>query len=977
MKRQLQTMPCLTTGKMYKGLYILLLMICSAAAHSQPTMLSNIPTGSKNFVYVNGSLYFSAADNLYRGTSTSAPALVKTTGETILRVYDITLGSNFFFITQGGSGERLWRSDGTSANTVPVTTATQIIPLIVYQSQLFMRLNSAATGNELWKVDAAFNATILKDINPGSANGFTGFDGSLITHNNLLYFFADAGSGQDLWRSDGTTAGTLISVDMEEPDGAIAPARLSELTSVNDIMFFTRNWDQSDWYEVVAELWTTDGSAAGTSMVKQYLGNNYNYFRDFIAFNGKVYFFRSNEDPAFVYFSVSDGTAAGTQDLKLVTIDGPGRKLIDAESYLLFYGESQSYTSSLEKYDGTTISVVHGWSMYHSTSDEFIDLTYTGGRAFFLDEAGEYYGGGGTLWQADLAAGVTRPVQEIYNTPIHTSRNITAADGSVFFTTTASGQTSLWYYDPSGSPASCEGTGTILQEIWTNVAGTDVRTFDFSTAPNGGTRTLTNFETSQYYANNYASRMRGLICVPQSGLYTFWISSDDQSQLYISDDPTEEDKRLIAWVYGYTPFRNYDKYPTQKSGQIYLEANRKYYIEVRHKEGNGNDFVSVGWQLPDGTMQRPIPGNRLSAITTPPNQPSSITITSPQPNQSFPAGDPIRIAADVTDPEGVDYVMFDAVQGNGSLSLTSFQNPPYEYEWNTHFPPGSYQIRVTAVDNRGARTAKTVPFTIEEPPCEGTGTVLREVWFGFPGTSLSGLPPNRFPDRLVQLTSLATPNYYGNEYVSRIRGYFCAPATGYYLLYISGDDTAELWVSTDDNPANKQRVAYVPAATRVNEWVKYMTQEGGVELVQGQRYYFEVLHKEANGADHVEVGWQLPSGTYERPIPGNRLITVDPPTSYAMFAASDVTSFEEEGKASISPNPVASGNQVFINLPGATDQEVRVDIKSITGVSVQNETLSSNGEGVIIDLKPSMAAGMYLIRVSNNKKRWATKLQIK
>lgn len=46
------------------------------------------------------------------------------------------------------------------------------------------------------------------------------------------------------------------------------------------------------------------------------------------------------------------------------------------------------------------------------------------------------------------------------------------------------------------------------------------------------------------------------------------------------------------------------KLPAMRSGQ-------QYYIEALYKEDEGGDNMAVGWQLPDGTMERPIPGNRL------------------------------------------------------------------------------------------------------------------------------------------------------------------------------------------------------------------------------------------------------------------------------------------------------------------------------------------------------------------------------
>jgi hypothetical protein len=402
-------------------------------------------------------------------------------------------------------------------------------------------------------------------------------------------------------------------------------------------------------------------------------------------------------------------------------------------------------------------------------------------------------------------------------------------------------------------------------------------------------------------------------------------------------------------------------------------GGRRYYIEALHKEAFGGDNLAVGWQLPNGTMERPIPGDRLIKFERI-NVPPQVQITSPADGQTFTAPATISFNVNASDANGglltVDFY-------NGTARIARDASSPYSFTW-TNVAAGTYTIEARAWDQDGGTASDFVTFNVIGN-CEGTGTIVREIWTGLPGTSVSAIPVNSAPNRTVTLTSLSTPNYYGNDYGSRIRGYICVPATGAYTFWISGDDNSELWLSTNDNPVNKTRIAYVTGATRVNQWDKYSTQQSAlVNLVQGQRYYIEVLHKEANGADHVEVGWQLPSGTLERPIAGNRLIPFDDPsTSAAMFAGNEVNTFGEEGKVSISPNPVASGNRVFIALPGATDQEVLVDIKSITGGSVQRETLSSNGEGVIIDLKPSIAAGMYLIMVSNNKKRWATKLQVK
>src|SRR5438874_2141012 len=50
--------------------------------------------------------------------------------------------------------------------------------------------------------------------------------------------------------------------------------------------------------------------------------------------------------------------------------------------------------------------------------------------------------------------------------------------------------------------------------------------------------------------------------------------------------------------------------------------------------------------------------------------------------------------------------------------------------------------------------------------------------------------------------------------------------------------------------------------------------------VAGQHYFIEAVHKQGQGGDHLAVGWQLPNGVFERPIPGARLSPwTDPATN--------------------------------------------------------------------------------------------------
>ena len=165
--------------------------------------------------------------------------------------------------------------------------------------------------------------------------------------------------------------------------------------------------------------------------------------------------------------------------------------------------------------------------------------------------------------------------------------------------------------------AVCQATGVILREQWDNVSGNDVVNIPVQTSPSS-TSLLTLFEAPSNIGNNYGARIRGYICPPQTGNYTFWIAADDASELWLSTNDNPASKVRIAYNLSYTGPRQWDKYSSQKSVSINLQAGHKYYIEALHKEGNGDDNLSVAWQMPNGTFEAPISGSRLSPFIVAP-----------------------------------------------------------------------------------------------------------------------------------------------------------------------------------------------------------------------------------------------------------------------------------------------------------------------------------------------------------------------
>src|SRR5262245_28818107 len=162
--------------------------------------------------------------------------------------------------------------------------------------------------------------------------------------------------------------------------------------------------------------------------------------------------------------------------------------------------------------------------------------------------------------------------------------------------------------------------GGILREVFTGIPGSSID--DLLNAPSfPGNPTTTNivtdfFEAPSGFDDNYGQRMAGFLVPPVTGDYIFWISSDDQSLLYLSTDETPANKRIIASVSNWTDSREWFSEPNQQSAVIQLDSSKFYYIEAVMKEGLGGDNLAVRWQLPDGTIEEPIPASRLFPFGT-------------------------------------------------------------------------------------------------------------------------------------------------------------------------------------------------------------------------------------------------------------------------------------------------------------------------------------------------------------------------
>ena len=104
---------------------------------------------------------------------------------------------------------------------------------------------------------------------------------------------------------------------------------------------------------------------------------------------------------------------------------------------------------------------------------------------------------------------------------------------------------------------------------------------------------------------DYGQKIFGYLHPQSNGFFRFGITSDDTSELWISTDENPGNKRLVARVFiekeiAWTGKDELHKYPEQRTKEpLHLQANKKYYVEVLHKQGTGKGFARVFWTTSD------------------------------------------------------------------------------------------------------------------------------------------------------------------------------------------------------------------------------------------------------------------------------------------------------------------------------------------------------------------------------------------
>ncbi len=456
-----------------------------------------------------------------------------------LRISDVDAGSNSVTatltatngtLTLGGiAGLTFTTGDGTADTTMTFTGAIAAINTaltnlkftptnnFIGAAQIGLAVNDggftgtggAQTGSGTVSINVSSGAALVKNISPSTTSSNPA---NLAAVGDLLYFAADDGTtGNELWKSDGTSAATFSIADINPAGAASSP---NDFTVVGNTVYFAANNTLTG-----RELWKTDLAGTSITLVSDLRsGTSSSNPSSLVNFNNTL------------FFQANDGTGSA-----IFRIDSSGNpvKLVASPSYtvpgnLKVVGNTLYFTANsaaqLWKTDGNSGNTVLVKDL--GAGAQIQKITAVGNTVFFtaVDSSGT------ELWRSDgTGANTARAADLNPGSASSTPSNLVSANGSLYFFARDAAAFKLWQSDAAGTvtlvatlPSASQPPNNLVAigsklfftvdvgtsgspdlQLWSSDGvSTAAVVRDINAAGNDTVASLTNFNGSLYFTAN-------------------------------------------------------------------------------------------------------------------------------------------------------------------------------------------------------------------------------------------------------------------------------------------------------------------------------------------------------------------------------------------------------------------------------------------------------------------------------------------
>ena len=163
-------------------------------------------------------------------------------------------------------------------------------------------------------------------------------------------------------------------------------------------------------------------------------------------------------------------------------------------------------------------------------------------------------------------------------------------------------------------------SGNVTQQFWANTSGNDLTSLTnltaFPDSPDGESR-LSSLVVPPLASSGFGFRLFTLITPPQTGDYSFFLSSGSSAQLFLSTDEFTTNLSLVAQVLSGQSIAldDFDSFENQRSAAITLTEGQHYFLEVHGLSAQPQSHCQVAWTGPGLTGTEIITAPHLASST--------------------------------------------------------------------------------------------------------------------------------------------------------------------------------------------------------------------------------------------------------------------------------------------------------------------------------------------------------------------------